>query len=73
MTVLVVVEHDRGKIALASLEAMTAARTIDADVAAITLGAEADGLATELAAFNQKTPNRLAFKHAHHLKHADSP
>ena len=59
MTVLVVVEHDRGKLALASLEAMTAARTIDADVAAITLGAEADGLATELAAFGATTVHQV--------------
>ncbi len=50
MTVLVVIEHDRGTLSPASLEALAAARTIDADVHALTLGAAADGFAGELAA-----------------------
>ena len=50
MTVLVVIEHDRGTLSAASLEALAAARTIDPVVHALTLGAAADGLATELAA-----------------------
>lgn len=57
--VLVVVEHDRGSIAPASLEAMTAARTLaaptGADVEALTIGAAADGLTDELAAFGAST------------------
>lgn len=50
MTVLVVVEHDRGNLALASLEALAAARTIGSQVEAITLGVAADGCAETLAA-----------------------
>ena len=59
MTVLVVVEHDRGKLAPASLEALAAARAIEADVAALTLGAAADGLATELAAHGAATVHQV--------------
>ncbi len=50
MSVLVVVEHDRGRLASASLEALAAARTIGGPVHAITLGAAADALAADLAA-----------------------
>ena len=57
--VLVVVEHDRGSMAPATLEAMTAARhlaaRLDADVAALTIGAAADGLAAELGRFGAAT------------------
>ena len=42
MTVLVVIEHDRGNLSPASLEALAAARTIDPVVHALTLGAAAD-------------------------------
>lgn len=49
MTVLVVIEHDRGTLSPASLEALAAARTFDPVVHALTLGAAADGLAGELA------------------------
>ena len=59
MSVLVVVEHDRGKLAAASLEALAAARTIDADVAAITLGAAADAVAGELAAHGATTVQQV--------------
>ena len=59
MTVLVVVEHDRGKLATASLEALAAARTIDADVAALTLGIDADDLAGELAAHGATTVQQV--------------
>lgn len=44
------IEHDRGVLSPASLEALTAARTIGMQVEALTLGAAADGLAAELAA-----------------------
>jgi electron transfer flavoprotein alpha subunit len=54
-TILVVTEHDRGALAPATLEALTAARSLasqlDADVDALTIGAAADGLAGELGAF----------------------
>ena len=50
MSVLVVVEHDRGALSPATLEALAAARGIDAEVHALTLGAAADGVAGELAA-----------------------
>ena len=52
--VLVVVEHDRGTLAPASLEALTAARGLAAqfavDVEALTIGDAADGAVDELAA-----------------------
>ncbi len=51
MSTLVVVEHDRGTLAPASLEAFAAARTLGDDVHALTLGATADGLAGTLAAY----------------------
>ena len=51
MTVLVVIEHDRGTLSPASLEALTAARIIDPEIHALTLGAAADGLATELGVY----------------------
>ena len=50
MSVLVVVEHDRGNLSPASLEALTAARTLGSEVHALTLGAAADGAAPVLAA-----------------------
>jgi electron transfer flavoprotein alpha subunit len=43
--VLVVIEHDRGTVAPAALEAMTFARTLGDDVVALTIGASADPLA----------------------------
>lgn len=59
MTVLVVIEHDRGKLVSASLEALAAAHTIDADVAALTLGTAADELATDLAAHGAATVHQV--------------
>lgn len=59
MTVLVVVEHDRGKLAPASLEALTAARELGTEVATITLGADADGLTAELAAYGAATVHQV--------------
>jgi electron transfer flavoprotein alpha subunit len=50
-TVLVVVEHDRGALAPATLEGLTAARALGDRVEAITIGAAADGIAAELAAY----------------------
>jgi electron transfer flavoprotein alpha subunit len=50
-TVLVLVEHDRGALAPASLEGLTAARSIGDRVEAVTIGADADGLAADLAPF----------------------
>ncbi|MEX0847801.1 MAG: electron transfer flavoprotein subunit alpha/FixB family protein [Ilumatobacteraceae bacterium] len=50
MSVLVVVEHDRGTLAPATLEALAAARSLGEPVHAITIGAAADGLVAELAA-----------------------
>jgi electron transfer flavoprotein alpha subunit len=50
VSVLVVVEHDRGSLSSASLEALTAARALGGDVHALTLGAAADGAADALAA-----------------------
>lgn len=59
MTVLVVVEHDRGSLSPASLEALAAARTIDSTVEALTLGAAADGLAAELAAHGAEVVHQV--------------
>lgn len=59
MSVLVVIEHDRGTLNPASLEALTAARAIDADVHALTLGAAADGLASTLAAHGAATVHQV--------------
>lgn len=50
MNVLVVVEHDRGALSPATLEALAAARALAGEVHALTLGAAADGLAGELGA-----------------------
>lgn len=50
-TVLVLVEHDRGALAPATLEGLTAARSLGDRVEAITIGAAADGLAAELAPY----------------------
>ena len=49
-TILVVVEHDRGTLAPATLEALTAARSLGGDVHALTIGAAADGLTDVLGA-----------------------
>jgi electron transfer flavoprotein alpha subunit len=46
-TTLVVVEHDRGALAPAALEALTFARSLG-DVVALTVGAAGDGLAAQL-------------------------
>ncbi len=51
MTVLVVVEHDRGTLAPATLEAITAARSLGEPVHAVTVGEVADGLADQLATY----------------------
>lgn len=49
MSVLVVVEHDRGMLVAASLEALTAACSLGETIHAITIGAAADGLVELLA------------------------
>jgi electron transfer flavoprotein alpha subunit len=48
VTVLVIVEHDRGTLAPATLEALAAARSLGEPVHAVTIGAVADGLVAEL-------------------------
>ncbi len=53
--VLVVVEHDRGTIAPATFEALTAARDLGDEVDALTIGAAADPLAEQLAAYGVAT------------------
>jgi electron transfer flavoprotein alpha subunit len=58
MSVLVVIEHDRGALAPASLEALTAARTFGDTVEALTIGAAADALATELGAYGAARVHR---------------
>lgn len=57
--VLVIVEHDRGVLATATSEALTAGRTLAAEIGgpldALTIGASADGLAGELAGYGVAT------------------
>jgi electron transfer flavoprotein alpha subunit len=48
--VLVVVDHDRGELTPASLEALTAARALDRPITALTIGDAADAAAATLAA-----------------------
>ncbi len=61
--VLVVVEHDRGSMSAASLEAMTVARTLASqlggDVDALTIGAGADGLIADLGAHGASTVHQV--------------
>ena len=54
-SVLVVIEHDRGTIAPAALEALTAARGLGEQIDALTIGEAADGLAEQLAAYGVAT------------------
>ncbi len=60
-TTLVVIEHDRGALAEASLEALAAARGLGTRVEAVTVGADADGLSDTLAAHGVSVHHR-----AHH-------
>jgi electron transfer flavoprotein alpha subunit len=57
--ILVVIEHDRGALSSASLEALTAARSLDPQVAALTIGASADGLASTLASYGAATVHQV--------------
>ena len=50
MSILVIVEHDRGVVAPATFEALTAARSLGEPIHAITIGSAADGLVDQLAA-----------------------
>jgi len=59
--ILVLVEHDRATLASASLEALTFARALSPEVHAVTLGAPADELASELGAYGATTVHQ-----AHH-------
>ena len=54
-TTLVLVEHDRGTIAPATYEALTAARDLGGDVDALTIGEAADSLTSELGAYGVST------------------
>jgi electron transfer flavoprotein alpha subunit len=56
---LVVVEHDRGTLAPATLEALTMARALGAPVEALTIGEAADPLVAELAAYGTATVHQV--------------
>lgn len=58
MKVLVIAEHDRGSLAAATLEALTAARGLGT-VHAVTLGAAADGLAGDLATYGASAVHQV--------------
>jgi electron transfer flavoprotein alpha subunit len=57
--VLVVVEHDRGTIAPATFEAVTAARDLGDELDALTIGADADPLAGPLAEYGVATVHQV--------------
>lgn len=57
--ILVLVEHDRGALAPASLQALTAARSLGGTVDALTIGAAADPLADQLAPHGVATVHRV--------------
>jgi electron transfer flavoprotein alpha subunit len=63
MSILVVVEHDRGTMAPAADEALTAGRELAAatggQLEALTIGADADGLAAELGRFGVATVHQV--------------
>jgi electron transfer flavoprotein alpha subunit len=59
-TILVLVEHDRGTLSPATLEALTAARSLRGTVDALSIGAAADPIAAELA------PHGVATVHQAH-------
>jgi electron transfer flavoprotein alpha subunit len=59
MSTLVIVEHDRGTLGAATLEALAAARTLGDTVEALSIGAAADGLAAELAQHGAATVHQV--------------
>lgn len=59
MSTLYLVDHDRGKITDAALEGLTAARTLDPGVAAVTVGAAGDGLAATLAEYGAASVRQI--------------
>ena len=67
MTVLVVIEHDRGTLAAAALESLTFGRiladAIDTELHAVTIGADADGLAAGLGEFGATTVHQAHHEH----------
>lgn len=58
-TVLVVVEHDRGALAPATLEALTAARALGLHVHALTIGGDADPLVADLGTYGAAVVHRV--------------
>ena len=67
MTVLVVVEHDRGTLAAAALESLTFGRmladAIDTELHAVTIGANADRLGAGLGEFGATTIHQAHHEH----------
>ena len=63
---LVVIEHDRGVISPATFEALTAARSLNSDIHALSIGESADPLAAELAPYGVASVHQ-----AHHEVLAD--
>ena len=59
MTVLVVIEHDRGEVAPAMFEALTAARAIEGDVEAMVMGEGAADAASQLGAYGAETVHHV--------------
>jgi len=66
VSTLFIVDHDRGEIAETTLEGLTAARALDAGIAAVTVGADGDGLAAELADYGA-----VAVHQIHHAELTD--
>lgn len=59
MSTLYFVDHDRGEITEPALEGLTAARTLDSGVAAVTVGVSGDGLAGTLAEYGAAAVHQI--------------
>jgi electron transfer flavoprotein alpha subunit len=59
VTTLYFVDHDRGEITDAALEGLTAARALDAEVAAVTVGTSGDSLVGTLADYGATTVHQI--------------
>lgn len=59
MSVLVIIEHDRGEVAPAMFEALTMARGLDGDVEAAVMGEGAEAAASQLGAYGAETVHHV--------------
>ncbi len=59
MSILVIIEHDRGDVAPAMFEALTVARELEGDVEAVVIGEGAETAATQLGAYGAETVHHV--------------